>query len=62
MGPDPDRADRRPHGENSSTRPPDRRDRARIEEIAVQSRAEELPLPVFGDLDYPEETRLRYRF
>src|SRR6195256_752827 len=34
----------------------------RIEEIAVQSRAEDLPLPVFGDLDYPEETRLRYRF
>jgi aspartyl-tRNA synthetase len=34
----------------------------RIEEIAIQSRAEELPLPVFGDLDYPEETRLRYRF
>ena len=22
----------------------------------------ELPLPVFGDQDYPEETRLRYRF
>src|SRR5579872_5299007 len=34
----------------------------RIEEVAVQSRAEELPLPVFGDLEYPEETRLRYRF
>ena len=34
----------------------------RIEEIAVQSRAEELPLPVFGDLDYPEDIRLRYRF
>ncbi|MDE2474546.1 MAG: aspartate--tRNA ligase [Alphaproteobacteria bacterium] len=34
----------------------------RIEEVAIQSRAEELPLPVFGDLDYPEETRLRYRF
>ncbi|HYK78235.1 MAG TPA: aspartate--tRNA ligase [Micropepsaceae bacterium] len=34
----------------------------RIEEIAVQSQAGELPLPVFGDLDYPEETRLRYRF
>ena len=34
----------------------------RIEEFAVQSRAGELPLPVFGDLDYPEETRLRYRF
>ena len=24
--------------------------------------AAELPLPVFGDQDYPEETRLRYRF
>ena len=28
----------------------------------VQSQAQELPLPVFGDLDYPEETRLKYRF
>src|SRR6201999_112982 len=26
------------------------------------SQAPELPLPVFGDLDYPEETRLKYRF
>src|SRR3979409_2161617 len=34
----------------------------RIEEIAIQSRNEEMPLPVFGDLDYPEETRLRFRF
>jgi aspartyl-tRNA synthetase len=34
----------------------------RIEEVEIQSKAEELPLPVFGDLDYPEETRLRYRF
>ena len=34
----------------------------RIEEVSIQSRAEELPLPVFADLDYPEETRLRYRF
>jgi aspartyl-tRNA synthetase len=34
----------------------------RIEEVEVLSSAEELPLPVFGDLDYPEETRLRYRF
>lgn len=24
--------------------------------------SEELPLPVFGELDYPEETRLKYRF
>ncbi|MBI1330997.1 MAG: aspartate--tRNA ligase [Alphaproteobacteria bacterium] len=34
----------------------------RIEEVAVQGVAQELPLPVFGDLDYPEETRLKYRF
>src|SRR4029077_2277267 len=34
----------------------------RIGKIAVQSQAGELPLPVFCDLDYPEETRLRYRF
>src|ERR1700722_10059400 len=34
----------------------------RIEEDEVQGRAEELPLPVFGDMDYPEETRLTYRF
>ena len=34
----------------------------RIEEVAVQSQAQELPLPVFGDHDYPEETRLQYRF
>ena len=30
--------------------------------IDVLSEAKELPLPVFGDQDYPEETRLRYRF
>ena len=24
--------------------------------------SEELPLPVFGDTEYPEETRLTYRF
>ncbi|RMF12966.1 MAG: aspartate--tRNA ligase, partial [Alphaproteobacteria bacterium] len=31
-------------------------------EIAVLSKAEELPLPVFGEPDYPEELRLKYRF
>ncbi len=31
-------------------------------EIEILSKAAELPLPVFGDLDYPEETRLKYRF
>ncbi|GMG81301.1 aspartate--tRNA ligase [Paralimibaculum aggregatum] len=30
--------------------------------VEVLGAAEELPLPVFGELDYPEETRLRYRF
>ncbi|MCC6919197.1 MAG: aspartate--tRNA ligase [Alphaproteobacteria bacterium] len=34
----------------------------RIDEISIQSRAEELPLQVFGDIEYPEETRLKYRF
>ena len=34
----------------------------RIQDVQVQSRAGELPLPVFGDLDYPEDVRLRYRF
>ena len=31
-------------------------------EMRVLGEAEELPLPVFGDHDYPEETRLTYRF
>jgi aspartyl-tRNA synthetase len=34
----------------------------RIEEVKIQSVAQELPLPVFGELEYPEETRLKYRF
>jgi aspartyl-tRNA synthetase len=34
----------------------------RIEALDVLSEAEELPLPVFGEPDYPEETRLKYRF
>jgi aspartyl-tRNA synthetase len=34
----------------------------RIEQAAVQGQAQELPLPVFGDHSYPEETRLTYRF
>jgi aspartyl-tRNA synthetase len=32
------------------------------DEIAVQSAAEELPLPVAGEADYPEDIRLRYRY
>jgi aspartyl-tRNA synthetase len=34
----------------------------RIGSLKVQSQAQELPLPVFGDLDYPEDIRLKYRF
>ncbi len=30
--------------------------------LEVLGRADELPLPVFGEQDYPEETRLKYRF
>ena len=33
-----------------------------ISKINILGAAEELPLPVFGDLPYPEETRLKYRF
>ena len=34
----------------------------RIKTLEVLSEAKELPLPVFGEPDYPEDTRLRYRF
>ena len=34
----------------------------RVAAIEVLSEAKELPLPVFGEPDYPEETRLKYRF
>jgi aspartyl-tRNA synthetase len=33
-----------------------------IREMEILGAAKELPLPVFGDLDYPEEVRLKYRF
>ncbi|MEQ9144551.1 MAG: aspartate--tRNA ligase [Parvibaculaceae bacterium] len=33
-----------------------------VKNVDVLSAAQELPLPVFGEPDYPEETRLRYRF
>ncbi|MFM1983305.1 MAG: hypothetical protein RJB22_2024 [Pseudomonadota bacterium] len=34
----------------------------RAREVSVQSAAQELPMPVFGDAEYPEDIRLRYRF
>ena len=33
-----------------------------IRDMEVLGESAELPLPVFGDQDYPEETRLKYRF
>ncbi|MFQ6553951.1 aspartate--tRNA ligase [Aestuariibius insulae] len=33
-----------------------------VRDIEVLGRAEELPLMVFGDQEYPEETRLRHRY
>ena len=33
-----------------------------IRDLEVLGQAEELPLMVFGEQDYPEETRLRYRY
>ena len=33
-----------------------------VREIEVLGPAGDLPLPVFGDQPYPEDTRLRYRF
>ncbi|MBA14985.1 MAG: aspartate--tRNA ligase [Sphingomonas sp.] len=31
-------------------------------EATVQSQAQDLPMPVFGDSEYPEDIRLRYRY
>ncbi|OOY16673.1 aspartate--tRNA ligase [Thioclava sp. DLFJ4-1] len=33
-----------------------------VRDIEILGESEELPLPVFGELEYPEETRLSYRF
>ena len=33
-----------------------------VQSIEVLSNAKELPIPVFGEQDYPEDIRLKYRF
>ena len=33
-----------------------------LNQLKVLSDAKELPMPVFGEQDYPEEIRLKYRF
>src|ERR1700761_8359225 len=34
----------------------------RVQELSLLSEAAELPVPVFGEPDYPEELRLKYRY
>ena len=34
----------------------------KVSSFEVLSESKELPMPVFGEQDYPEETRLKYRF
>ena len=34
----------------------------KINSVEILSHAKELPIPVFGEQDYPEEIRLKYRF
>ena len=33
-----------------------------IDTVEILSHAKELPIPVFGEQDYPEDIRLKYRF
>ena len=33
-----------------------------IQSVEILSNAEDLPMPVFGEQDYPEDIRLKYRF
>ena len=33
-----------------------------IKSVEILSNAKELPIPVFGEQDYPEDIRLKYRF
>jgi len=34
----------------------------KVSSLEILSEAKDLPMPVFGEQDYPEETRLKYRF
>ena len=34
----------------------------KIKELEILSEAQELPMPIFGEQDYPEDIRLKYRF
>lgn len=49
-------------GDTINTSMPTGEVEVRISSLDVLSPAKELPLPVFGEPDYPEDTRLTYRF
>ena len=34
----------------------------KVNSVEILSQAKELPMPVFGEQDYPEDIRLKYRF
>src|ERR1700741_3862306 len=55
------RVRRRPEGTNNTELPTGTIE-VFIADIEVLGEAGELPLPVFGDQEYPEEIRLKYRF
>ncbi len=52
---------RRPEGTDNAELPTGQVE-VYITEIEVLGPAADLPMPVFGDQEYPEETRLKYRF
>ncbi len=52
---------RRPEGTSNAAMPTGEIEMF-VTSIEVLGQSAELPLPVFGDQDYPEETRLKYRF
>ena len=55
------KARRRPEGTDNDDMPTGRVE-LYVTEIEVLGAAGDLPLPVFGDQEYPEETRLKFRF
>ena len=36
--------------------------KSQLSKVEILSEAKELPMPVFGEQDYPEDIRLKYRF
>ena len=53
---------RGPHAGDGNNDLPTGEVEVQYQELDVLSEAKELPLPVFGEPEYPEDTRLKYRF